>query len=54
MVYKLGQADYLIDTHYSWKGESINANILNEYDLLYEIKIDEIPVNSIYKKKGLE
>ena len=54
VVYKLGQADYLIDTHYSWKGESINANILNEYDLLYEIKIDEMPVNSIYKKKGLE
>ena len=47
-------SDYLVDTHYSWKAEKPSQDILDNYYLLYEIKVDGIPVNSIYKKKGLE
>ena len=46
-------SDYLVDTHYSWKAEKPSQDILDNYYLLYEIKVDGIPVNSIYKKKRI-
>ena len=54
VVYNIQEADYLIDTHYSWKGERKIKDKLSEFNIFNEIKIEGISVNTIYKKKLLE
>ena len=46
-------ADYIIDPYRDWSGKSKDYNkiLSNDFDIFYEIKIDKIPINTVYKKK---
>ena len=46
---ELNEAKYIINNYRNWLGK--NIEVPANYEILYEIKIDEIPINTIYIKK---
>jgi hypothetical protein len=52
-VNNLTDADYLVTNHYYQNGHpiSLNYDFKKSYDLINEIKIDNMPVNSVFKIK---
>ena len=45
---EISNSQYLINSYRDWHGKKISVPA--NYEILYEIKIDEIPINTIYKK----
>ena len=45
---EIDSSKYLINNHRNWLGKKIIVPA--NYEIFYEIKIDEIPINTIYKK----
>jgi hypothetical protein len=45
-------ADYIINNYRNWLGKKNNINLSesSDYTKFYEIKIDDIPINTIFKK----
>lgn len=52
-VSNLHEADFLVTNHYYQKGNpiEINRNLVKRFELIKEFKVDDIPINSIYKIK---
>ncbi len=52
-VSNLHDADFLVTNHYYQKGNpiEINKNLGKKFELIKEFKVDDIPINSIYKTK---
>ena len=47
---ELNEAKYIINNYRNWLGK--NIEVPANYEILYEIKIDEIPINTIYIKNN--
>jgi hypothetical protein len=45
---EIDNSKYIINNHRNWLGKKIIVPM--NYEIFYEIKIDEIPINTIYKK----
>ena len=45
-------SDYILNNYRNWLGENINQElkIPVNFEVFYEIKIDDVPINTIYKK----
>jgi hypothetical protein len=51
IVHDLNKADYVIDNHRKGWGKIKNIELLNvNFVRLYDIKVDDIVINTIYKK----
>ena len=50
-VNDLSNADFLVTNHYYSKGNPavINQKLKKEFELLKEFKVDDIPINTIFK-----
>ncbi len=46
------EATYLINNYRDWSGKTLTSNleIPENYDVIYNIKVDDVPINTIYKK----
>ena len=49
----IDKADFLVTNHYYQKGNPININnkLKKDFDLVNEIKVDNLTINSVYKIK---
>ena len=47
------KADYLINSYRNWKGgiKPINFVPPENFKVFHEIKVDNVPINTIYKKR---
>ena len=52
ITYDVNSADYIINNYRDWKGITIPTNFMKpkNFKILYEIKIDDVAINTIYKK----
>jgi hypothetical protein len=52
IVYDPLKADYIVTNYRDWRGKVNPANIIvpNNFKIIHEIKVDDIPINTIYKK----
>jgi hypothetical protein len=52
IVDKQLNSDFIINNYFDWRGEHMpnDYQIPNNYNLYYEIKIDDLTINSIYKR----
>ena len=52
VTYEPGEADYLINNHRDWNGKIKPADfkIPKNFEIIHEIKVDEVTINTIYKK----
>ena len=45
---EINDSKYLINNYRNWLGKDLS--VPQNYEIFYEIKIDEIPINTIYRK----
>ena len=52
ITYDVNSADYIINNYRDWKGITMPTNFMTpkNFKILYEIKIDDVAINTIYKK----
>ena len=52
ITYDVNSADYIINNYRDWKGITIPTNFMTpkNFKILYEIKIDDVAISTIYKK----
>ena len=52
ITYDVNSADYIINNYRDWKGITIPTNFMTpkNFKILHEIKIDDVAINTIYKK----
>ena len=52
IAYDINNADYIVNNYRDWNGEidPTNFKVPENFKILYEIKVDNIPINTIYKK----
>lgn len=52
ITYDVNNADYIINNYRDWKGVTLPTNFIapKNFKILYEIKIDDVAINTIYKK----
>ena len=52
IVYDINNADYVIDNHRDWRGKTspYNKKILEGFNVIHEIYVDNFIINTIYKK----
>ena len=53
IIYNIENADYIVNSYRDWNGfkKPQEYSVPSGFKLLYEIKVDDIPINSIYKRK---
>ena len=53
IVGDIENADYITNNYRDWNGKLNPTNVMipKDFKILYEIKVDDVPINSIYKKK---
>jgi hypothetical protein len=53
IVGDINSADYVTNNYRDWNGKTEPAKFVipKNFKILYEIKVDDVPINSIYKKK---
>jgi len=53
VVGDIKNADYITNNYRDWNGKTEPAKFVipKNFKILYEIKVDDVPINSIYKKK---
>ena len=52
IVYDINSADYITNNYRDWRGETLPSNFVipKNFKILYEIKVDDVAINSVYKK----
>jgi hypothetical protein len=52
IAYDINNADYIVNNYRDWRGEidPTNFKVPENFKILYEIKVDDVPINTIYKK----
>ena len=52
VTYDVNSADYIINNYRDWKGITTPTNFMipKNFKILYEIKIDDVAINTIYEK----
>ena len=52
ITYDVNSADYIINNYRDWKGITMPTNFIapKNFKILYEIKIGDVAINTIYKK----
>ena len=52
----ISKADFIINNYYDWRGKTKPNEYLfsNEFKLYYQIKIDDLVINSIYKRASFK
>ena len=55
VIYNINKADYIINSFRDWNGFTKPQNYLapTNFEILYEIKVDGVAINSIYKKNKM-
>ena len=55
ITYYINDADYIINSFRDWNGFTKPQNYLTpaNFEILYEIKVDGVTINSIYKKNKI-
>ena len=53
VTYDLAKANYIINSYRDWNGATKPQDYLvpSNFVILYEIKVDDVVINTIYKKK---
>ena len=53
IVSDIKNADYITNNYRDWYGKlkPTKSMIPKDFKILYEIKVDDVPINTIYKKR---
>jgi len=53
IVYNIEEADYIINSYRDWRGKNAPSKFIipKNFNIFYEIKVDNVPINTIYKKQ---
>ena len=53
ITYNLNEANYIINSYRDWNGSTnpLDYTVPSNFEIFYEIKVDDVVINTIYKKK---
>ena len=51
LVYDLNEADFIITNYMKKIGKNFKVDE-NKYAKYFEVKVDDVPINTVYKKKN--